>query len=91
MSFLPIAHVLKLRTDYFNAVADGSKPFEVRKTDRHFEVGQYLQLDEVQHDGWYTGRCLYVRVTYVLVDFEGLKDGYAVLGITTSFNTETDS
>lgn len=39
-------HVLKTWPPYFAAVANGSKPFEVRKADRNFAVGDTLELAE---------------------------------------------
>lgn len=71
-------HKLKTLPKYFKAQILGNKQFEVRKNDRDFHVGDVLILEE--WDNKYTGSVLYVRVTYVLRDFEGLRDGYVVLG-----------
>lgn len=38
-------HVLKLDTEYFDAVACGAKPFEVRRDDRGFQRGDILILE----------------------------------------------
>lgn len=73
-------HELKTLPEYFEAVADGSKTFEVRKNDRLFSVGDFLALNEYGKGG-YTGRCLIVRVTYILNDQKYCKNGYLVLGI----------
>lgn len=70
-------HKLKTLPKYFKAQLLGNKQFEVRKNDRDFHVGDVLILEEYQ--GGYSGVVLYVRVTYVLRGFEGLKDGYVVL------------
>lgn len=65
-------HELKVWPEFFEALADGSKPFEVRRDDRGYEVGDWLHLrewikpsrDEI--DGTYTGREVHRQVTYIL-------------------------
>lgn len=75
-------HDLKIRPEYFAAVRDGTKTFELRKDDRGFNVGDILHLREYRHDE-YTGRHLYTTVTYILRDAKeyGLEDGYCILGL----------
>ena len=87
-------HELKCRDVYLKHILDGSKPFEVRRNDRDFEVGDYLALNEIQMqetgamlegkpllETVYTGRCCVVRITYVLSDLNFCKHGQVVLGI----------
>jgi len=65
-------HELKCWPEGFQAVVDGRKPFEVRKDDRGFEVGDTLHLREYDPDvGTYTGRETDVRVTYI---YRGVGD-----------------
>ena len=45
-------HVLKVIPPYFDALADGSKTFEVRRNDRGFQCGDTLELME-----WDTTLC----------------------------------
>ena len=66
-------HELKCWPEGFQALIDGRKPFEVRKDDRGFQVGDTLHLREYQPvSDTYTGRETDVRVTYIL---HGVNDG----------------
>lgn len=63
-------HVLKTWPEFFRAIVDGKKTFEVRKNDRGFQTGDVLHLREfdpkpphvirterriVRHQGWLRG------------------------------------
>lgn len=72
-------HEIKTLPRYFEAVISGSKPFEVRKDDRGFCVGDLVRLRE--WDDRYTGREITKRITYALRDFPGIAPGYVVLGL----------
>lgn len=76
-------HDLKIWPEYYEAVLNGSKRFELRYNDRNYQVGDILRLKEYD-DGLevFTGRALYVHVDYVLSRHAGLTDGYALLSIT---------
>lgn len=78
-----ITHDLKTWPEYFEAVWEGKKLFEVRKNDRHFRVGDQLCLRE-----WnpgtreYTGRHVYTSVTFILPGGEfGVSEDYVVLSL----------
>ncbi len=74
-------HELKVATEFFDALEDGRKPFEVRKDDRGgFKVGQVLWLREVNILLKYTGRSVYRRITFVLKGW-GVEKGYVCLGL----------
>lgn len=73
-------HELKIATEYFEKVVSKEKLFEIRYNDRNFQVGDTLKLQEYQ-DGTYTGRIIYVKVTYILQGFEGLQPNYVVLSV----------
>jgi len=83
------AHELRCWPQFFQAVWDGDKTFEVRRDDRGFEVGHALmlreydpELDERAAGERYTGRELTASVTYVLRgNGFGVESGFVVLGI----------
>lgn len=73
-------HRLKILPEFFQAVSDGRKTFELRKDDRSYSVGDGLILSE--WDGKdFTGREFRCSIGYVLKDYDGLSPGYAILGI----------
>lgn len=75
-----MVHELKILPEYFVAVRDGIKKFEVRKDDRPFEVGDILCLHEI-NCGVLTGRTIKAEVTYVLRHPDYCKEGYCILSI----------
>lgn len=74
-------HNLKTLPVFFEAVADGRKPFEIRHNDRDFREGDELRLQEWKGAA-YTGREAVVVVGAVFRDVPGLRDGYVALTIT---------
>ena len=66
--------------EYFNAVQEYRKNFELRKDEDNIQVGDELILQE--WNGEYTGNYTWRKVTYVLrnVPEYGLKDGYCIIG-----------
>ncbi len=79
-------HELKTWKEYFQLVASGDKPFELRKNDRGFKTGHELLLKEYDKDTReYTGETLHRIITYVLQGKEaenfGLKEGFCVMGL----------
>lgn len=75
-------HKLKTWPPYFQDTLDGKKPFEVRKDDRDFGVGDFVWLEEwCPVDGKYTGRKIGFNISYKLSGGEfGIEEGYCVLG-----------
>lgn len=72
-------HFIRLAATYYDDVASGKKPFELRKNDRDYKTGDILEMNEFK-DGRNTGRVIRCRVTYVLEGYTGLVDGYCILG-----------
>lgn len=74
-------HELKIKPEYFKAVSDGRKNFEIRRTDRGYKTGDLLTLKE-----WtgteYTGREIHREIRYILSECPeyGLMQGYCILG-----------
>lgn len=75
-----MVHELKLAPNYFEKVVSKEKSFEVRYNDRNFKVGDILKLMEYV-DGSYTSQSIFVKVTYILREFEGLQPNFVVLSI----------
>ena len=75
---MPKTHDLKTLPEHFSAVASGVKTFEIRCSDRGFDIGDVLYLREWTEDG-YTGRAEYRRVTYMTTFAQ--REGYVVLGM----------
>lgn len=91
---ITIDHELKCLTEFYPDVVNGNKPFEVRRDDRNFKIGDVIKLNEVETIALipktdfissyeeYTGRTCTLLVTYKLTGERwGIKDGYCVLGV----------
>ena len=79
-------HNLKCWPAFFQAIRDGDKTFEVRENDRGFQRGDVLVLREFDPNrnfgsGGYTGNDEWRLVTYVLSGFDGIAEGYVVMGL----------
>lgn len=95
-------HDLKCWPEFFAALLDGSKNFEVRKDDCKFAVGDTLLLREWSpyssgYYGSYSGRTLRKHVTYVLYGMgnvgvigpqRGISTGFVVLALADSTTVE---
>ena len=78
-------HDLKILKQYFDMQVSGAKNFELRKLDRDFNVGDEIKLNEIDQaekigDYRPTGNSCIVRITSILSGFEGLDDGYGIIG-----------
>lgn len=71
-------HELKIKPEYFAAVINGEKTFEIRNNaDRNFQVSDILVLKSF--DGEFNGNFVERTISYI-TDFEQ-KPGYVVLGL----------
>lgn len=84
---MPIAgrkeHQMKTWPEYYEAIANGTKRFEVRRTDdRSFALGDTLILfawDPITQK--YTGHSCTCTITYILPGGQhGIETGHAILG-----------
>lgn len=83
-------HHLKIWPEFFEAVLDGRKTFEVRNDDRGFEVGDVLELREWSPDRRdYTGRSCAREVTY-LFEFDEAVVVMAIAPLTRTDDPELD-
>ena len=84
-------HYLKTWPAFFAAVEAGKKPFEIRKDDREFDVGDALILQywdpakatSNPSDG-YSGEEIRGEVLYLLLADDcpgGLEEGFCVMGM----------
>ena len=80
-------HELKIQLDYYNAIVNGRKTFELRKDDRGFRVGDLIQFRILGKNLFglnnsFLATDLYV-ITYILKDVPeyGLDKDYCILGI----------
>lgn len=71
----------KIQPEYYKAVLERNKNFEIRKDEDDIQVGDLLILEE--WDGYYTGHGLRRYVKYVLRDAPelGLMPGYCIIGL----------
>ena len=84
-------HAVKIEKKYFEKQAAGEKPWELRRNDRDYKVGDYLALNEVetkeqecidstkQKECIYTGRSILVKIVDVFENANYLTPGYVLL------------
>lgn len=72
----------KILPEYFRAVKDRVKTFELRKDDSDYQVGDILKLREWDGEK-YTGNVQFRQITYILRDCPeyGLQPGFCILAI----------
>jgi hypothetical protein len=79
-----MTHALKTWPEYYQKIESGEKPFEVRKWDRPFKVGETLLLQEFDpKTEAYTGKECECVITYILAGKKefGIDSNYCVMGL----------
>lgn len=76
-------HELKTWPEFFEAVREQRKLFEIRRNDRLFNVGDLLFLKEWDPEHQcYTGREVSAMIDFILNEHDGLKDGFIIMSLT---------
>ena len=70
---------LKILPEYFNAIKSGQKTFEIRFNNRNYRPGDVLLLKE--WNGIFSGKEIFVRITYIIDNFDGIKPGFVIMSI----------
>lgn len=89
---MPTNHLLKCERQFFDSIVSGSKPFTVRRNDRHFQTGDFIEFErgtrKIDTYGCLEDfvpdidcEVISYRITYILQDFPGIKEGFCVLGL----------
>lgn len=81
-------HRLKVFIKYADAIMNGTKTFEIRRSDRNFKVGDKVVFDVVANEGYDVRAAarhplngIVYRIDYILDDFKGLAKKYVALAI----------
>lgn len=76
-------HEVKTLTEHYTEVLAGKKSHEVRFNDRDYQVGDLLNMREIEPDGEYTGQEMNAQITHVLLGGQfGIEEGWCVLSLT---------
>lgn len=76
-------HSLKCWPEYFQAVKDGRKTFEIRKDDRPYAANDFLELHEYDPDTekFTNEQPITCEVTYTLRNAQFVADGMVCMGL----------
>lgn len=76
-------HELKTWPSFFEAVWDGTKPWEYRRNDRDYQIGDILILKEwCPEKQQYSGRTIKSVNGYMLQGKMGMPEGFAIMSLT---------
>lgn len=97
---MPKTHHVKIWPEFFDAVDSGIKPFELRKDDRHYAVGDTVVLQEWEpNTARFSGRTTTKIITHktdglgpgAITPLHGLSRGYCILGLAAPPMRQTES
>jgi len=74
-------HELKCWPQYFDQLIWGRKPFEYRRNDRGFLIGDTLYLREWDKTDGYTGRRMRLLVTGFFSGIPGMPTEYCIMTV----------
>ena len=74
-----VEHKLKIKSEHYINVINGTKTAEIRYNDRNYQVDDILILNEIDENGVFTGKNCVVIVTHVLNNNQYLQTGYVML------------
>ena len=78
----PKTHEVKSHPEQFTAMVMGLKPWEVRKNDRDYRMGDILAISEWDPaKGQFTGFSVLGKITYMLQGKFGLPEDVCVLSL----------
>lgn len=72
-------HSLKIKSEHYVDVINGTKTAEIRYNDRNYQVGDILILNEIDENGIFTGNKCVVTVTHILDNNQFVQTGYVIL------------
>ena len=70
---------LKIKSEHYVDVINGTKTAEIRYNDRNYQVGDILILNEIDENGIFTGNKCVVTVTHILDNNQFVQTGYVIL------------
>jgi hypothetical protein len=75
-------HILKTWPEFFQAITNGQKNFEIRKNDRGFQSGDRVILKEWDPESMeYTGREMVFKIGFIVYGEWGLKSDYCTFAL----------
>lgn len=70
-----MTHRVKIKKEYASAYYEGLKPWEIRKNDRDYKVGDIIEFEIIDHGGIYQR-----EITYLFEGGQyGLEEGYCIM------------
>ena len=78
-----IDHELKIWPQYYELVKSDIKPWEIRKNDRNYQIGDIIRFKEFDpKTNQYTGRNFVRRIMFLFKqDGFGLQKGYCIFNV----------